>query len=78
MAVDLIEKVKKIGVLEDTLLHTTNGKEYVTTGKLIEEISETVEAQGGRVAIVDLPGLLGVDFGHCNAQAQVLLQVGTC
>lgn len=77
MAVDLIEKIKNLGILGDSLLHTTNGKEYVTTGRLVEEIYDCLEDQGGRVSIIELPGILGVDFGQCNAQAQALLQVCT-
>lgn len=77
VAVDLIEKMKTLGILGDTLLHTTNGKEYITMERLVDDIYECLEDQGGRVAIVDLPGALGVDFSHCNAQAQVLLQVSS-
>eukprot|EP00892_Ulva_mutabilis_P004785 jgi/Ulvmu1/2679/UM014_0135.1 len=74
MAVDLIGKLKSLDLLGDSLLHTTNGKEYITTERLVDEIYDCLESQGGRVAIVDLPGVLGVDYTHCNAQAQVLLR----
>lgn len=77
MAVDLIEKMKTLGILGDTLLHTTNGKEYITTERLVDDIYECLEDQGGRVSVVDLPGFLGIDYSHCNAQAQVLLQVSS-
>lgn len=76
MAVDLIEKIKKLGALDDELLHTANGQHYVTAAKLVDEIAECVEEQGGRVAIVDLPSLVGVDFTHCRAQSAELVKVG--
>ena len=78
MAVDLIEKLKILGLLGDRLLHTTNGKEYITPERLLDEVYKCLEDNGGRVAIVDLPGILGVDFSHCDCQARVLLRVRRC
>ena len=50
--VELINKLNELGFLGDGLLHTVNGREYVTPEHLRKEIVETVEQAGGRMSLV--------------------------
>ncbi len=50
--VELINKLQQLGLLGDDLLHTMNGREYVTTEHLRKEVLQTVEQAGGRIALV--------------------------
>lgn len=75
MVVDLVDKLKEHGLFTDELLHTTNGREYITPTQVKKEINITLEQCGGRVALVDLPGLLNVDYAKCAAQASLLIKV---
>ena len=50
--VELINKLNELGFLGDGLLHTVNGREYVTPEHLRKEILETVEHAGGRMSLV--------------------------
>eukprot|EP00208_Stichococcus_sp_RCC1054_P002944 CAMPEP_0206143160 /NCGR_PEP_ID=MMETSP1473-20131121/19532_1 /ASSEMBLY_ACC=CAM_ASM_001109 /TAXON_ID=1461547 /ORGANISM="Stichococcus sp, Strain RCC1054" /LENGTH=146 /DNA_ID=CAMNT_0053538447 /DNA_START=291 /DNA_END=727 /DNA_ORIENTATION=- len=67
--VELITKLKAAGLLGDDLLHTINGREYLTPEHLKTEVAAAVEGAGGRIPIVDLPAALGVDLLHCERQA---------
>ena len=50
--VELVNKLKDLGLLGDDLLYTTNGKEYVTTERVHAEVRAAVRAAGGRVPLV--------------------------
>ena len=50
--VELINKLQQLGLLGDDLLHTMNGREYVTTEHLRKEVLQAVEQAGGRIALV--------------------------
>ena len=50
--VELINKLNELGFLGDGLLHTVNGREYVTPEHLRKEIIESVEQAGGRLSLV--------------------------
>lgn len=50
--VELINKLQKLGLLSDGLLHTLDGREYLTTEHLQQQILEAVEESGGRIALV--------------------------
>jgi hypothetical protein len=50
--VELVNKLKNLGLLGDDLLYTTNGKEYVTTERVQAEVRAAVRAAGGRVPLV--------------------------
>ena len=50
--VELINKLQKLGMLSDGLLHTLDGREYLTTEHLQQQILEAVEESGGRIALV--------------------------
>lgn len=70
--VELIIKLKELGFIGNELLYTSNGREYVTKDKLVSELRDIVEEHGGRLALVDVPALLGMDLGHCQAAAERL------
>eukprot|EP00887_Chlorella_sp_A99_P000841 scaffold5.g841.t1 len=71
--VELVSKLRQLGLLGDELLHTTNGREFITRERLQEEVRAAVDQAGGRVALVDLPSLLGVDLAHCERAAEAVV-----
>jgi hypothetical protein len=50
-----------MGLLDNTLLYTLNGKEYITQDRLQAEIKREVKRSGGRIPVVDLQPTLNVD-----------------
>ncbi|GAB4816872.1 hypothetical protein N2152v2_003918 [Parachlorella kessleri] len=74
--VELVNKLKQLGLLGDDLLHTTNGKEYITREQVAREVKQAVVEAGGRIPLVDLPGLLGLDLVHCERAAEQLTSEG--
>lgn len=50
--VELVNKLMELGFLDKSLLHTINGKEYLTHEQLRKEIKETLNAAGGRISLV--------------------------
>lgn len=46
------------------LLYTTDAKEYMTWDELKREVVDEVHANGGRINVVDIPGLLSVHTYH--------------
>ena len=70
--VDLVNKMIKLGYLEDTLMHTLDGKEYVTQDRLDAEIKREVKRAGGRIPVIDLQGILNLDVVHCERRAKAL------
>ncbi|KAL6754102.1 E3 UFM1-protein ligase 1 [Haematococcus lacustris] len=71
--IELVNKLKQLGILGDDLLHTISGKEYITTARLKQDINTALAQAGGRLSLVELPALLGVDLVHCEAQAAALV-----
>ena len=70
-----MNKLRSLGLFGDELLHTVNGREFITKTQVRKEIQEALEAAGGRIAVVDLASLLGVDIVHCQAQVDALVKV---
>lgn len=68
--VELIIKLKQLGLIGDDLLHTINGKEYITTDRLRRDIKAALAASGGRLELSELPALVGVDLTHCEKQVR--------
>lgn len=68
--VDLIVKLISNGQLK--LIHTASGKEYLTPEQVDVEIREAVAAQGGRVAISELPHHIGIGVEHIEARVPPL------
>lgn len=50
--VELVNKLKQLGILGDELLYTTNGLDYITTDRLREEMKEALTTSGGRLPLV--------------------------
>ncbi|KAK9826021.1 hypothetical protein WJX74_006062 [Apatococcus lobatus] len=67
--VELVSKLQQLGLLGDSLLHSTSGKEYLTVEHLRRELLEAVEEAGGRESLIELAGQLGVDIVHCQQEA---------
>jgi hypothetical protein len=65
-----VNKLKQLGLLGDDLLHTVNGKEYITVKQLRMEMRSKVHKQG-RISLVDLATTLGVDLFHIERQVQL-------
>lgn len=49
---ELVSKLQQLGMLGGGLLHSTNGREYLTTEHLKKELLEAVEDAGGRESLV--------------------------
>ncbi|GBL86157.1 E3 UFM1-protein ligase 1 [Araneus ventricosus] len=76
-----IEIVKKL--IESKLIDvifTTDGKEYLTPARLLKEIRDELYVHGGRINLVDLAQIIGVDFNHVEAKASEFLnsEPNTC
>ncbi len=50
--VELVSKLQELGFLDGDLLHSINGREYLTPEHLRAEVLQAVERSGGRVAVV--------------------------
>ena len=68
--IELVTKLRQLGFIGDDLLHTINGREFITRDKLQEEVISAIDAAGGRLPLVDLPSLIGVDLAHCERAAE--------
>ncbi|XP_024383367.1 E3 UFM1-protein ligase 1 homolog isoform X2 [Physcomitrium patens] len=71
--VELVSKLQALKLLDNDLLHTVSGKEYITQDELKREIESEIQRLG-RVSLVDLSGTLGVELVHCERQAQQIVQ----
>ena len=50
--VELVNKLHQLGLLGYDLLHSVNGKEFITTGQLRKELLDTLTEAGGRESLV--------------------------
>jgi hypothetical protein len=71
--VELVAKLRGLGLLGDELLHTIDGREYVTPERLRADIATALASAGGRLELVELPAAVGVDLLHCERQAAALV-----
>jgi hypothetical protein len=76
--VELVMKLKQLGIFGDELLHTINGKEYITTDRLKADIQTALRQAGGRLELTELPALVGVDLVHCEKQVRACVCWGVC
>ncbi|XP_015771489.1 PREDICTED: E3 UFM1-protein ligase 1 homolog [Acropora digitifera] len=60
--VEIVQKLIHLGLIE--VIYTTDGKEYLTPQQLEREIKDELFVHGGRINVVDLQQLIGVDFSH--------------
>eukprot|EP00775_Hariotina_reticulata_P003488 gene3488-3758_t len=73
--VELVIKLKQLGFFGEELLHTINGKEYITTDRLKTDIQAALRQAGGRLELTELPALVGVDLVHCEKQESGVLSI---
>ncbi|GBG67649.1 hypothetical protein CBR_g777 [Chara braunii] len=70
--VQLVLKLQQLGLLGADILHTINGREYLTQSHLRKEMEREIKKHG-RVSLVDLAMTIGVDLAHCEHQAKFIL-----
>ncbi|KAI4458328.1 e3 ufm1-protein ligase 1 [Holotrichia oblita] len=56
------------------LIFTSDGKEYMTPSHLINDIRGELYVNGGRVNLVELAKIIGVDLSHINAHLNDVLK----
>ncbi|XP_069582446.1 E3 UFM1-protein ligase 1 [Ranitomeya imitator] len=71
-----IEIVSKL-IAEKQLdvVHTLDGKEYITPAQISTEIRDELQVRGGRVNIVELQQVVNVDLTHIESRADELVRV---
>ncbi|XP_063299652.1 E3 UFM1-protein ligase 1 [Pelobates fuscus] len=71
-----IEIVSKL-IAEKQLdvVHTLDGKEYVTPTQITKEIRDELQVRGGRVNIVELQQVVNVDLTHIESRANELVKL---
>ncbi|CAN1283111.1 E3 UFM1-protein ligase 1 homolog [Linum perenne] len=67
--VELVQKLQELQIIDFDLLHTVSGKEYITPDQLRLEMVAEVK-KSGRVSLIDLSDVIGVDLYHVEKQAQ--------
>lgn len=66
--VELVNKLQECGLLGDDLLHTVNGREYITADHLKTEVTGAVTGAGGRIAVVSLLSCLHAGSKDAGAE----------
>ncbi|KAM4772730.1 E3 UFM1-protein ligase 1 [Rhinophrynus dorsalis] len=56
------------------VVHTLDGKEYVTPAQITKEIRDELHVRGGRVNIVELQQVVNVDLTHIESRANELVR----
>ncbi|KAL9368074.1 hypothetical protein Peur_039273 [Populus x canadensis] len=67
--VELVQKLHELHIIDFNLLHTVSGKEYITPEQLRHEMVLEIRKLG-RVSLIDLADITGVDLYHVENQAQ--------
>ncbi|XP_075058903.1 E3 UFM1-protein ligase 1 [Mixophyes fleayi] len=57
------------------VVHTLDGKEYVTPSQISKEIRDELQVRGGRVNIVELQQVVNVDLTHIESRANDLVRL---
>ncbi|GAB2235075.1 hypothetical protein Droror1_Dr00004355 [Drosera rotundifolia] len=70
--VELVQKLHELHIINYDLLHTVTGKEYITPEQLRLEIAAEIKKLG-RVSLIDLADIVGVDLYHVEKQAQLVV-----
>jgi len=68
--VDLVQKLVLTGQVR--LVHTANGKEWLTPEQLDQEIQDALAVSGGRLNVTELPGEVGVAIEHVESRVDHL------
>ena len=69
--IEILTKLKDMKLLN--VLHTTDGKEYITHQQLKQDIKNELFLKNGRISLVDLQQLLNVDFSHIEAKCKEIV-----
>ncbi|EPS73082.1 hypothetical protein M569_01673, partial [Genlisea aurea] len=67
--VELVQKLRRLEIIDFDLLHTVSGKEYITPEQLKSEIVSEVNRRG-RVSLIDLVETAGVDLFYVEKYTQ--------
>ncbi|XP_070705497.1 E3 UFM1-protein ligase 1 [Pempheris klunzingeri] len=65
--IEIISKLVQDKKLD--VVHTLDGKEYITPAQISKEIRDELYVHGGRVNIVDLQQIINVDWVHVESRA---------
>ncbi len=68
--IEIVSRLVGTGLLE--VLHTADGKEYLTPQQLQREIRDELAVSRGRASLVDLAAALNVDYSHAEEQGQAV------
>ncbi|KAJ8275053.1 hypothetical protein COCON_G00096780 [Conger conger] len=60
---------KLVGDKQLDVVHTLDGKEYITPAQISREVRDELYVHGGRVNIVDLQQIINVDWVHVEGRA---------
>ncbi|KAK9154210.1 hypothetical protein Sjap_001690 [Stephania japonica] len=74
--VELVQKLHDIQIIDYDLLHTVSGKEYITSDQLRCEMMMEID-KSGRVSLIELADVVGVDLYHIEKQAQCIVVDGS-
>ncbi|KAL5064101.1 hypothetical protein RYX36_025838 [Vicia faba] len=70
--VELVQKLQQLQVIDFELLHTASGKEYITLDQLRNEMVTEVNRLG-RISVIDLADVTGVDLYYVEKLAQSII-----
>lgn len=70
--VELVNTLQQLELLDSDLLHTVSGKEYITQDHLRTEMEAEI-GRLGRVSLIELADILGVDLYHVERQAEYIV-----
>ncbi|KAL5062776.1 hypothetical protein RYX36_024513 [Vicia faba] len=70
--VELVQKLQQLQVFDFELLHTASGKEYITLDQLRNEMVTEVKRLG-RISVIDLADVTGVDLYYVEKLAQSII-----
>ncbi|CAI8616514.1 unnamed protein product [Vicia faba] len=70
--VELVQKLQQLQIIDFELLHTASGKEYITLDQLRNEMVTEVKRLG-RISVIDLADVTGVDLYYVEKLAQSII-----
>nr|XP_039264399.1 E3 UFM1-protein ligase 1-like [Styela clava] len=65
--IEILLKLQEMKLLD--VIHTMDGKEYLTPSQLTQEIKNELYIHGGLVSLVELQSLLNIDFSYIESKA---------
>ena len=69
--IEILTKLKEMKLLN--VLHTTDGKEYVTHQQVKQDIKNELCLKNGRISLVDLQQILNIDYSHVEAKCKEIV-----